>query len=57
MEEEILLEAGSLEYLQVFLNKNKKKKEKEKREKSIHKLQKNRTRFSEKTKGIIRPLF
>ena len=56
MEDEILLEAGSLEYLQVFLNKKKKKKEKEKREKSIHKLQKNRTRFSEKTKGIIRPL-
>ena len=27
MEEEILLEAGRLEYLQVFLNKKKKKKE------------------------------
>ena len=27
MEDEILLEAGSLEYLQVFLNKKKKKKE------------------------------
>lgn len=46
MEEEILLDAGSLEYLQVFLNKNKKEKEKEeKREKYSQKRNKESDHF------------
>ena len=52
MEEEILLEAGRLEYLQVFLNKKKKKKE----TRVFISYRRIGLDSQKKTKGIIRPL-